>query len=993
MRTSSAGRPAPDSPGRRLPARFGTRLGGAAVTTALGLGLCVVVAAPAHASSGTSTGDATWTGPDQVTVGQSIHIEGDHWLNGAGTGGSTIGVKLDSGNSEPSSGPVENPATHTPATGIGIWAAIQADNDGDWSADIAFPTAATTNPAITDSDWAVGTSHHLRLLTGSMQSGDTPRSVEIDFTVAAAVTTPTISPATGTVNATTGAVSAALSGSGFTAGTVLTAKAGDTALNFSGRGITTGPTYTIPAGGQLSGVNVGLPDGTRAGSLSITVHGDDGTADGVDLTVPVTVNPAVTWSNGANQSATGTLTFTGLPSNALISQVKLGDSVVASNLVADADGTATGSYAIPADQTLGTSTVTITQTGPAATYTLGQKVSPDATPFNEDAFDQVSTAPGAVAQGLYQSAYSAKENALYVTTAYSTTATADDPTSGWDGTIYKLDPDTLAVEASQRAPFVSGDTGARYAPYGVAVDDVNGKVWVTNTRQNTVSVYDESTLAPVASNVGTVSHSRDVVYDPGTNQVFVSSASEGTSGDGYISVFEAADNNHNGTPYEKIEDIQTGPRTDYSPVSLALDSAGHKLFSPSLSSDKVAVVDTRSLGVSYLTLPGLDVGGRGASGIAYDKVTNRLFVASQNNDELLIANASTGATIKEVPSGAGALNVAFDPVNRLVYVANFGGTTLTVTDVNGNKVANLAIAKVNHVSVDGRGNVYAVDKNTDNAVHKITSKQVSAATPSISGTVQVGRTVSAVTGSWTAGTSFAYQWLKDGAAITGATKASYAIPASLAGAKLSVKVTGSKAGYTSVSKTSAAKVVAKATLVAAKPAVKGTAKVGQRLTANPGKWTAGTSFAYQWLRNGKAIKGATKSAYKVANADIGARLSVKVTGSKAGYTSVSKTSSVTKAVPKLAAKISAKLAKKSVSKRAKAKLTVVVKASGVVATGRITVFDGKKKIKVAALNRKGKATITLPRLKAGKHALYVSYAGNAKVAGKKSGKITLKVTR
>jgi hypothetical protein len=46
---------------------------------------------------------------------------------------------------------------------------------------------------------------------------------------------------------------------------------------------------------------------------------------------------------------------------------------------------------------------------------------------------------------------------------------------------------------------------------------------------------------------------------------------------------------------------------------------------------------------------------------------------------------------------------------------------------------------------------------------------------------------------------------------------------------------------------------------------------------------SGAKYKYQWLRSGKAIKGATKSSYKIAKADVDKRISVKVIGSKDGY--------------------------------------------------------------------------------------------------------------
>ena len=75
------------------------------------------------------------------------------------------------------------------------------------------------------------------------------------------------------------------------------------------------------------------------------------------------------------------------------------------------------------------------------------------------------------------------------------------------------------------------------------------------------------------------------------------------------------------------------------------------------------------------------------------------------------------------------------------------------------------------------------------------------------------------------------------------------------------------------------------------PKITGTAKVGSTLKANPGTWApAPVSLTYQWLRNGKAIAKATKSSYKLVKADKGKKIAVKVTGSKAGYQKVAKTS-------------------------------------------------------------------------------------------------------
>ena len=168
------------------------------------------------------------------------------------------------------------------------------------------------------------------------------------------------------------------------------------------------------------------------------------------------------------------------------------------------------------------------------------------------------------------------------------------------------------------------------------------------------------------------------------------------------------------------------------------------------------------------------------------------------------------------------------------------------------------------------------------------------AKPTISGTAQVGKTLSAKPGSWTAGTSFGYQWLRAGKAIKGATKAAYQLVAADAGQKVSVRVTGSKSGYASAQETSAAVTVKAGVLTPGKPGIAGTARVGKKLTARPGTWSSGAKLAYQWLRNGKAIAKATKASYTLVAADAGTKLSVRVTGSKTGYATASKTSAAKK---------------------------------------------------------------------------------------------------
>ncbi|MDR1799612.1 MAG: FG-GAP-like repeat-containing protein [Bifidobacteriaceae bacterium] len=82
-------------------------------------------------------------------------------------------------------------------------------------------------------------------------------------------------------------------------------------------------------------------------------------------------------------------------------------------------------------------------------------------------------------------------------------------------------------------------------------------------------------------------------------------------------------------------------------------------------------------------------------------------------------------------------------------------------------------------------------------------------TVSITGTAKVGSTVTAVTGAWApAPITFAYQWKRDGVAITGATQQTYTPVAADAGHTLMVTVTGTRTNFTSFAVTSAGVTVA-----------------------------------------------------------------------------------------------------------------------------------------------------------------------------------------
>jgi hypothetical protein len=146
-------------------------------------------------------------------------------------------------------------------------------------------------------------------------------------------------------------------------------------------------------------------------------------------------------------------------------------------------------------------------------------------------------------------------------------------------------------------------------------------------------------------------------------------------------------------------------------------------------------------------------------------------------------------------------------------------------------------------------------------------------------------------------TSRAYQWFRNGVAVTGKTAVSYTLTQADFGKTITVKATYKRAGFVSVAKwaeSSTGEYVWSVLASPPLPVIKnvddgGTIQVGSTLKAHLPTYTDsqyditlpdvedGVRPKYQWYRNGVALAGKTFATYVVVGADKGQTLTVKVT--------------------------------------------------------------------------------------------------------------------
>ena len=308
--------------------------------------------------------------------------------------------------------------------------------------------------------------------------------------------------------------------------------------------------------------------------------------------------------------------------------------------------------------------------------------------------------------GQFQVAYSKKTNKIWV----AGTADRDEHVS----TIARIDANSLKIEAVAELPIVQDAKGYSYeGAYGITVDDEEGTVWVTSTRDNSVAVYDQATMKQLWTNAGLskddpnwIEHPRSVLVDHESGKAFV-------TGRFFVSAIDLKTKQ-----VEKIQ-LEGAPDGGTRYISMNILVDGGKLYVPERTGGKLFVIDTKTFKVEKtISVKGDKDGEVRPSDVAIDHSQNEIYVSSQGvkgeNSGVSVYDATTYEFKKFIPFGTQALSLDNDEANDLVYVTDFGTGKVGVIDGGAadKLIAEVAMngGKANDLVVLPNGSVVAVDK-------------------------------------------------------------------------------------------------------------------------------------------------------------------------------------------------------------------------------------------------------------------------------------------
>ena len=247
---------------------------------------------------------------------------------------------------------------------------------------------------------------------------------------------------------------------------------------------------------------------------------------------------------------------------------------------------------------------------------------------------------------------------------------------GWDYLTYDEGSNRLFISRGTHVQVVDPDKGVIVADipdtpgvHGIALANELGKGFISNGRDNSVTVFDLRSLKTIVK-IGTEGGENPdfIAYDSFSKRIFAFNGKSHSA-----SVFDAV----------ALKLIATIP-LEGKPEAAVVDGKG-MLFVDIEDRNKIAVIDTRRAAV----LTSWPVAGcEEPAALAIDIEKRRLFVGCQNR-VLAVVDADSGKSVAALPIGAGVDAVAFERATKMIFSSQGDGTMTVIGEVAGDKYSVL----------------------------------------------------------------------------------------------------------------------------------------------------------------------------------------------------------------------------------------------------------------------------------------------------------------
>lgn len=294
------------------------------------------------------------------------------------------------------------------------------------------------------------------------------------------------------------------------------------------------------------------------------------------------------------------------------------------------------------------------------------------------AFGQKVVKSSPAGTGVYEAVINSNDGHIYVTSAGSRTKPG--------GAIFKINPKDLAI--------VDSISLKENPPFGIGINNKTQTAYTTNTRTNSVSAVDlkSGKLLATIKNGAEESHTREVLVDEDNNLIFVSDVGDPSN----IWVIDGKTNTYSHS-LDNLGKTATG---------MTFLKGTDKIYVTVIGENAIYVVDVKSKKVD-MQFPS---GGESPVNITSDG--ERLFVANQKSGTVTVLGPE-GNLLKSIPTGDGAIGIAYDKVKNRIYSANRQTGTTSIIDAKTLEVlADLPTGShPNHVKIDPKtGEAFIINK-------------------------------------------------------------------------------------------------------------------------------------------------------------------------------------------------------------------------------------------------------------------------------------------